>query len=265
MKKIALAALAALISTPALSADMAVKAPVPNPVYDWTGFYLGATAGAGWERVNVTNNIVNGAPILYNPLDIPTLTAFTSPTMHGTNGIFGARAGYNKQWGAWVLGLEADISSHLTAESNTFGNPFVTFPFGSAGSATSANTSWLATARPRIGYAADRVLVYATGGAAFGQVKFVDAYKAFSPLGAGFDFAAASASQTRAGWSAGAGIEYAVAPHWILSAEYLHFDLGSITAVAPVTTQFNPAVTATFNFSTKVSGDIARVGAAYKF
>jgi len=74
----------------------------------------------------------------------------------------------------------------------------------------------------------------------------------------------ATASQTRGGWSAGAGVEYAVAPHWILSAEYLHFDLGSIAAATLVTTQFS-ASNATFNFSTRVSGDIARVGAAYKF
>jgi len=50
MRKIAFAAIAALISTPALAADMAVKAPLPSPVYDWTGFYFGVTAGAGWCR-----------------------------------------------------------------------------------------------------------------------------------------------------------------------------------------------------------------------
>lgn len=223
------------------------------------------TAGAGWEQANVTNTIVNGVPALYNPLDIPTLTAFSSPSMHGTNAVFSARAGYNKQWGGWVLGLEADVSSRLIAESNTSGNPFITFPgSGLAGIAASANTSWLATVRPRIGYAADRVLVYATGGAAFGRVQFVDAYKGFSPLGSGFEFGLATASQVRAGWSAGVGVEYAVSEHWILSAEYLHFDLGSIAAAAAVTTQFSGS-NATFNFSTKVSGDIARGGIAYKF
>jgi outer membrane immunogenic protein len=88
--------------------------------------------------------------------------------------------------------------------------------------------------------------------------------RAFSPLGAGFDFEAASASETRIGWAAGAGVDYALYPHVILSAEYLHVDLGSITASGGVTTQAN-ANTATFNFSTKVTSDLVRFGAAYKF
>jgi outer membrane immunogenic protein len=101
-------------------------------------------------------------------------------------------------------------------------------------------------------------------GVAFANVKYSNSYVAFSPAGAGFDFENAAASQTRVGWAAGGGIEYALTPHVILSAEYLHVDLGSITATGGVTTQLN-ANTATFNFSTKVTSDIVRVGAAYKF
>src|ERR1700756_2565870 len=35
---------------PASAADLPVKAPIASPVYDWTGFYIGANAGFGWGR-----------------------------------------------------------------------------------------------------------------------------------------------------------------------------------------------------------------------
>jgi outer membrane immunogenic protein len=128
---------------------------------------------------------------------------------------------------------------------------------------TNVQTSWLATIRGRAGFAVDHWLFYGTGGVAFANVKYSNTYRAFSPLGAGFDFEAASASQTRTGWAAGAGVDYALYPHVILSAEYLHVDLGSTTAAGGVTS--GNANTARFNFSTKVTSDLVRVGAAYKF
>jgi outer membrane immunogenic protein len=59
MKKllIARAALAALIGTPVLAADMAVKAPPAPvaPVYSWAGFYLGVEGGGGWAKSRQTD------------------------------------------------------------------------------------------------------------------------------------------------------------------------------------------------------------------
>jgi outer membrane immunogenic protein len=241
------------------------KAPVAAPAYSWTGFYVGGTVGAAWSKADVSMSTVNGPGALYFPADIPGLNALGSPSLSQTNAIFGAKAGYNQQWGSFVLGLEGDISSfHFNKTVATAGSPFLTFPAGSANFSTNVQTSWLATIRPRIGYAMDHMLFYGTGGAAFANVKYSNNYVAFSPLGAGLDFESAAASQTRVGWAAGGGIDYALWPHVILSAEYLHVDLGSITATGPVISQFN-ANTATFNFSTKLRSDIVRVGAAYKF
>jgi outer membrane immunogenic protein len=266
-------AVAGLIGTPAFAADMAVKMPVKAPppavaapVLNWTSFYVGGTVGAAWTKADVSMTTVNNTGILYDPLDIPSLNAFGSPGMSRTNAIFGAKAGYNQQWNAFVLGLEGDISwFHFDQTVTNVGNPFVTFPgSGSAQISTNVETSWLATIRGRAGFALDHWLFYGTGGAAFANVKYSNSYKAFSPHGAGFDFEAATASETEAGWAAGGGIDYAINPHLILSAEYLHVDLGTITASGGVTTQF-AARTATFNFSTRVTSDLVRVGAAYKF
>lgn len=57
---IGIAAIAALIGTPALAADMPVKAPpiapVAAPVYNWTGFYLGASLGGRWSDLDVDDD-----------------------------------------------------------------------------------------------------------------------------------------------------------------------------------------------------------------
>jgi outer membrane immunogenic protein len=259
-------ALGASASAADLSRPSYKALPVVAPPFSWTGFYVGGTVGAAWTKADVSMNTVNQTGVLYDPLDIPTLNAFGSPRPSQTNAIFGVKAGYNQQWGAFVLGLEGDISSfRFNPTVLAVGNPFVTFPgAGSAQMLTNVHTSWLATIRGRAGYAVDHWLFYATGGAAFADVRYSNSYTAFSPRGAGFDFEAASASQTRTGWTAGAGVDYALNPHWILSGEYLHVDLGSIAAAGGVTTQFNSR-TAIFNFSTKVTSDIVRFGAAYKF
>ena len=57
------------------------------------------------------------------------------------------------------------------------------------------------------------LMPYITGGAAFGDVK------ASSPFG--------DASKTMIGWTAGAGLEYAMWSNWSVKAEYLYVDLGS--------------------------------------
>jgi outer membrane immunogenic protein len=249
-----------------LSRPVYTKAPPPPPpVFSWTGFYVGGTVGAARTKADVSLNTVNGPVPLYNPIDIPSLNAFGSLSVWDTNAIFGLKAGYNQQWGAFVLGLEGDVSSfHFSPTVAIAGNPFITFPgAGSAQMSTNVQTSWLATIRGRAGYAVDHWLFYATGGAAFAELKYSNTYRGFSPLGSGFEFEAASASQTKVGWAAGAGVDFAVTPRWVLSAEYLHVDLGSVTAAGLVTTG-SPS-TATMNFSTKVTSDIGRVGAAYKF
>lgn len=238
-------------------------APAPAP-FSWTGFYVGGTAGAAWSKADVSMSTVNGATPLYFPADIPGLNALGSPGMSQTNAILGAKAGYNQQWGSFVLGLEGDISwLHFDRTVATAGAPFLTFTRGTAAFSTSVSTNWLATIRPRAGFAVDKALFYATGGAAFGDVRYSNSYVGFSPLGFGLEFEGTTASQTKTGWTAGGGIDYAIMPHLVLSAEYLHVDLGSITAAGLVTT--GSASTATFNYSTKLRTDLVRFGAAYKF
>jgi outer membrane immunogenic protein len=116
----------------------------------------------------------------------------------------GATTGYNYQIGQTVLGVEGDIDWTNINGSTTNSCP---------GGCETSNT-WLATVRGRLGFAADRFMPYITGGAAFGNIRAQAPGLAFT-------------STENAGWTVGAGIEAALAPHWTAKVEYLYVDLGS--------------------------------------
>jgi outer membrane immunogenic protein len=125
----------------------------------------------------------------------------------GTTGDFnvsgalaGGTIGYNLQTGLWVWGLEGDVDASWIKGTN-------------ATICCETKNDWLATARGRIGYAFDRWMPFLTGGAAFGDVKM-------TPVGFG------SETDTRFGWTAGSGLEYAFQGAWSAKVEYLYVDLG---------------------------------------
>src|SRR6476469_8897435 len=153
-----------LFAGSAMAADLRipVKSPpvAPASVSTWSGCYIGVAGGGAWgdavARGNGTNNgVVNGSPV----------GALKSSTdMDG--GMVGGTIGCSYQTGSFVLGIEADDSwmeekgtSHLLAPFNT------AFP-------EDVHERWLATLRGRLAYAVGPALLYATGGGAWGGVKF---------------------------------------------------------------------------------------------
>jgi outer membrane immunogenic protein len=124
-----------------------------------------------------------------------------------SGGLVGATAGYNWQTGAWVFGLEGDVDwTNIKGTTTT-----VACPLG-----CQTSNSWIATVRGRVGYAFDRFLPYITGGLAVGDIR------ARTP---GFP----GNSETSAGWTVGAGLEFAIVGNWTAKAEYLYVDLGKNT------------------------------------
>ena len=178
---------------PAGAADMPVKAPHIQAVFDWTGLYIGAHAG--YSRGSLS-------AVLSDPA---TLAA--SNTFSGTIG--GVQAGYNVLLSSGLLfGVEADITfpNYLTSNS-------VVSLLATAQSDVTEQWDYVATARGRVGYAAGPWLAYATGGLAFAGERFLN-----SPAN-GTD---EKILNTRLGWAAGGGLEYAFAPHWSARLEYLY-------------------------------------------
>jgi outer membrane immunogenic protein len=261
MKKILLAGAALIASvTMASAADLpsrkgAPLAPMYAPAFSWTGFYAGVHAGYGWGDQN-TGRFGNSAG--FNG----AVNAGTTPLSFGSDVdgfIGGGQIGYNYQMNSIVVGVEADLSfSDIKGTSN------VNLP-GAGGFSPSSSSSrqemdWFGTARVRLGFTpVNRLLVFATGGLAFGDVSYKTRVT-YNPI-AGGDFFGAS-SDTRTGWTLGGGLEYALTNNLTIKGEYLYYDLGKQNTVLTDPVRF-PADSLTYRNETK--GNIVRAGINYKF
>jgi outer membrane immunogenic protein len=260
----------ASLSSVALFAGSHSAISADRPIaYNWTGFYIGGTAGGAWTAADARLDTANASGVLYRPGDIPLINDLGSSKPAAAHAIFGGKIGYNWQWASYVAGIEGDFSSFRFAQSaSPAGNPFLSAPpylFGFANFETNVSANWLATVRGRFGYARDKAYFYGTAGAAFSRVSFSNTYSAQSPLGLMLDVESSSATKTKVGWAAGAGIDYALSAHWIASVEYLHVDLGSLESSGVTSSTGGGVDTATLKYSTKLTSDIVRAGIAYKF
>ncbi len=199
---------------------------LPMPVvqvFSWTGFYIGGNAGWGFTNGSGTFTTALGA----------------DPFTVKTNGfVGGAQLGYNWQTGPMVFGAEADFQG--TAASGS-----LSATSGPTVSAT-AKTPWFGTLRGRVGYAIDSVLLYATGGAVYGDSSWNGSV---STVG---NFSSATTFWT---WTVGAGVEAAFWGCWSAKLEYLF-------AGTPSSTPNVPTVTAV---SGNAGANIIRVGLNYHF
>jgi outer membrane immunogenic protein len=251
------------------------KAPVAMAVavYDWTGFYIGGNGGYSWgrSRSDVSFfNTVTGVPIVLPPGSVVT----NGFDMNG--GIAGGQAGYNWQTSNWVLGLEADIQwsgergrSAFNCAATAVGGvclPGLTFlPAGALGTSLALEQSleWFGTVRGRAGFlATPRVLLYATGGLAYGSLKTTGTIAGFNPNG-GALLAVGSNSDTRVGWTVGAGVEAMITGNWSGKLEYLYMDLGRTNNFAALT--LLPAAPIGVNLTSRFTDNILRAGINYKF
>jgi high affinity Mn2+ porin len=177
----------------AAAADMPVKAPVFKAVYDWTGFYLGGHVGYGGGSFGPGTNTLPEQGVFFP---------------HSVTGLIGGyQAGYIKQFSNHVvLGIEADASFTTPVD----GPALTPAPFNTT-------LDYVGTARGRIGYAFGTLLPYVTGGFAWGHshVNINDGGREII----------SSPGQYQPGWTAGAGVEFAVSGNWSAKVEYDYIDL----------------------------------------
>src|ERR1700684_4249576 len=194
---IAVAASALATAVPTSAADLPPPAAPPPrapavyvpaaPAFTWTGFYIGLNTGYAFGQSNWTSPM--GSTGYFN-----------------VNGaLAGGTIGGNYQIGQLVVGAEGDIDWQNVRGALVGGN--CTLPGAIPASCASAS-NWIGTFRGRLGYAFDRVLLYATGGGAFANIQ--------ASLNA-----LPWASSTELGWSSGFGVEVAMTDNWTAKAEYI--------------------------------------------
>jgi outer membrane immunogenic protein len=193
-------AAAAMITSSAHAADLPRGGylAAPYTVFNWSGFYVGLNAGYQWGSV--------------------TNSGFSPAGIAG-----GVQAGYNWQSSNFVYGLESDLQ--LSGADDVF-------------AAHKFSNPWFGTFRGRAGFAFSNVLLYLTGGFAYGDGRL--------------DFAGLSETHSHFGWTIGGGIEVGLTPQWSAKAEYLYFDL----------TDRGYALTGSSN---GIQSSVFRLGVNYRF
>jgi outer membrane immunogenic protein len=229
-RSIVLALAGGLVFTAANAADVYVPGPAAGPgSYKdccaplWTGFYIGGNGGYGWDtashNIAFTQTDIFNAPVSFNVRD--------SLKLDGAIG--GAQVGYNAQISRLVLGVEADIQASGQNGTSRSNGTITSSPTDPATVTDNRKLNWFATVRERIGLTFGNLLVYGTGGVAYGEV----AIKGNVQPGSVFQTNAPivwNHSADKVGWVAGAGVENQITPHWSWKVEYLFMDLGSVQA-----------------------------------
>ena len=228
----------------ASAADLAVKAPPPIPVIDWSGFYVGGEIGGQSSRIDLSN---------------PTLGTVGFRPDHDSFAL-GAFIGAQRQFGALVVGVEGGylagfFNANLVPPGNGPTTALSIFfnPNGTGTAYAKMQDIWSGGAR--IGWAGGNLMAYVTGGFASGSFKFSAENIAPSPP------ASEQATARPDGGYIGGGIDWAANNAWIIGAEFRHYAFGAKTVTATV------VQAAPFTETVRIapSTDVAVVRVSYKF
>jgi outer membrane immunogenic protein len=221
-----------------LPARIYSKAPaMVAPVYDWSGFYIGANGGGASSHECLTITSDNGNAVFPN----------SQGCHNATGGLAGGQVGYRWQASNWVFGVEAQGDwASLTGSGASLA---VRIP---ATNQTTVDAIGLFTGQ--VGYVWNNILLYVKGGAAVTDNKYEGLF-----AGTVFD----RTTETRWGGTVGVGLEYGFAPNWSAAIEYDHMFMGTssnhFTSVSPI------AGVATRNDDIKQDVDLVTVRLNYKF
>ena len=251
-----LATAIALLSTTAFAADLPSRRappvyapPPPIPVFTWTGFYVGAQVGYEFGKSNGVSRLAgSGAVIDANSSSKDGVIGgghvgylFSTQSLPVLGSLFGSNGGFGFGTGG-VIGIEGDVDGTSARAS---------YLLPASGVFNSARDNIQGSIRGRLGVAFDRVLFYATGGAAFGDLR--NSYT--NVVTGAFD----QTSHTRVGYTVGGGVEYAFTNNVSVRAEYRYTDFGSFTDNLANST--GGAV----NVSHRETDNRVQAGVSYKF
>jgi outer membrane immunogenic protein len=245
----------------ALACGCAWAAGPTAPAYNWTGFFVGLNTGLAVDNSGVTVRPTGDfvTEKAYSPYNS---SRTDSGNLSDVDFTIGGQLGYNYQVGILVFGLETDFNYNGTDDSSYVNRPLLpTSRFvGDFVHTVKQQVDYFGTLRARFGFTpADRFLIYGTGGLAYGDVS-----SRSNVLFTGTeDNYIGSSSGLQAGWTLGAGSEYALTGNWSVKIEYLYIDLGSTSYTYAAQPRFGNSYTYTTDLDT--TQHIIRMGLNYKF
>lgn len=248
-------AAAALLATPAMAADLPVKAPalVAPAAPSWNGLYVGVGLGDRWGTTQWTTTQADF--ITPKPIDTSSPHDFNQNSFY-----FSGYVGYNFQFGNWITGVEGDLGGGNSEDTlNGFPGLNINFP-PTPTDTSSVKLKWDGSIRGRLGYLImPTVLVYATGGWAFQNINSAASCTTNTGWCNGVNVQSTSINQTLNGWTIGGGMEVMLVPNWLLRLEGRYSDFGTHT-----NTYLNVAPDL-IRADLRTTTGIMRVGVAYKF
>jgi outer membrane immunogenic protein len=263
----ALAGIAAMTTTASAAPRSTAASTIAEP--SWSGFYFGGDVAATYQHGRDSSNFFQSSGSLSNnPQE-------RSPSNHSPSG--GFYLGFNWQLTpAWLLGVEGDwqwtrLRNSYCRQTDIFGETCSdTINVGRGFATVDTETRSFGTVRGRLGWTFSRWMVYGTGGIALANIQNSLGLNCLvagcGASGASQKIATTANSTThKTGWVVGAGIERMLGENWLVRAEYLHAEFGSIsnTLILPTANCNGPPCG--LSWSRDFRYDVVRLGVGYKF
>ncbi len=208
---------------------------------DWTGFYIGASLGAA-----AANTIATPA------VAMPTGETLIGNSQTGSAFTVGAKAGFDKQIGSFVIGAFGEVDYLHIATRGIFAEG-------------GDNSTWgtqvgdlLGSARVRIGATSENVMIYGSGGLAVAHSGVSGWFYETLLDGAGpMDF-----PNNRLGLVIGGGIEYRLNQTISVNLDYSHYLFSASNSVQEFSDENEGP---TMGGTNRTGIDVMKVGLNYRF
>jgi outer membrane immunogenic protein len=241
--------------------------------YNWQGPYLGAFLGGAFSSNDLTSNVSPATDVSYflTPADVTAVNNSGTSSDDPSTWIVGLQGGHDWVWKQMVYGVALDYSTLSLRSSSSVNNKVYPDNLAQYSINTSMSTDWLFTLRGRLGYQTlfhCPTLLYITGGMAITQLKVSNSFgdnSAFAGTGGSEN------SENQIGWTAGAGIEYALSNHISADLSYLYVGIPSVETTASITNAQGgfgipvQSMTSSFTSTADFHTNLVKLGFNYRF
>lgn len=221
----------------------------------WNGLYLGPNIGYGTHPAIIYNNVISAsAQSLQNLYNTPPYSLNVS----NEGFLAGGQVGYQSMFEHILWGVEADLDYSAIAGSNAMTPNDIPVT-----TTVRSDINWLGTLRGRLGKVATKdTMVYLTAGLAYGNASLAFAQQQ-PGVNCPYSIICVDHTETQllAGYTAGAGIEYAITSRATMKLEYLFVALGNITANPAGTSFDGPINVQAFS---QLNSNIVRIGGNFR-